>query len=287
MKHVYFIRHGESEWNRLDKICGAIDIPLTEKGVQQALETGRNILRENIQADMILCSPLQRAVETAKAIAAITGLPCRVEPRLTEQNFGIWEGTSPRNAEAFQQAKQQFAAGFHGGESMLRVAQRVYNLLDDIRNDPEDRTYILVSHNGIARVVRSYFEELGNEEFARYAVPNCTVTRFDFPEDAVPSAKEPVRDVRHVDPRAEEQVRTIATYAQAHPQGGYLLFFRGHATPCTFDSVMQAADDAGTPYTSVCFWDDDSGNLFDISYREVPEKLFCNGQMVYSFHEED
>ena len=63
---------------------------------------------------------------------------------------------------------------------MLQVAQRVYNLLDELKREP-DKTRLLVAHNGIARVVYTYFREMTNEKFARLSVPNCRPERFDFP----------------------------------------------------------------------------------------------------------
>ena len=93
MGHFYFVRHGQTVWNVENKICGATDIALTEQGHEQAIETGKKILAEGIQADEILYSPLQRAADTAKHISEITGIPARVEPRLKEQNFGKWEST--------------------------------------------------------------------------------------------------------------------------------------------------------------------------------------------------
>lgn len=180
MGHFYFVRHGETTWNVADKICGATDVELTEKGIQQALQTGKKILDEGIKADEILHSPLIRAAETARYISEITGIPRRVEPRLIEQNFGIWEGTSPRNAAEFIQAKQSFVSRFGNGESMLQLAQRIYNLLDDIKAESDEKTYILVAHNGISRVVQSYFENMTNEEYASWTVENCSVYRYDF-----------------------------------------------------------------------------------------------------------
>ena len=105
MGHFYFIRHGQTVWNVANKICGATDIELTEKGHQQAIETGQEILRQGIHADEILYSPLMRAADTAKHISEIVGIPARVEPRLIEQNFGKYEST-PRNGEEFQKAKE-------------------------------------------------------------------------------------------------------------------------------------------------------------------------------------
>lgn len=106
MGHIYFIRHGESQWNVEDKICGATDVPLTEKGHEQAILTGKKFLELGYTADEILSSPLIRAADTARHISEITGIPVRFEPRLIEQNFGIWEGTSPRSSEEFFKAKQ-------------------------------------------------------------------------------------------------------------------------------------------------------------------------------------
>lgn len=179
MGKLYFVRHGESMWNVEDKICGQTDSPLTAKGHEQAIETGNKILGLGIRADEILYSPLSRAKETALHISDITGIPARVDNRLVEQNFGVWEGTSPRNAADFKEAKKQFLCNYGTGESMFRLAQRIYNLLDEITSNKE-KTYILVAHNGIARVVYSYFNDMTNDEYASYGVPNCSVTEFFF-----------------------------------------------------------------------------------------------------------
>ena len=124
MSKLYFVRHGESEWNVADKICGRTDIPLTKRGHEQAVETGKKIVAEGIKADEILYSPLSRAADTAKIISEMSGIPCREEPRLIEQNFGKWEST-PRDGKEFKMAKASFACRYEGGESMLQLAQRI------------------------------------------------------------------------------------------------------------------------------------------------------------------
>lgn len=178
LKKIYFVRHGESEWNVADKICGSTDIPLTKKGHDQAIITGKNILEAGINATEILYSPLMRAADTAAHISDVTGIPARMEPRLIEQNFGKYEGTSPRKAAEFVEAKGQFLCSYDGGESMMRLGQRIYNLLDELALD--DKIYILVAHNGIARVIKSYFEDMSNEEYAAYGVDNCSITEFQY-----------------------------------------------------------------------------------------------------------
>lgn len=177
MGEVYFVRHGQTVWNVENKICGATESPLTEYGRQQARELAEKILSEKIHFDEILCSPLSRAKDTAEIISQVTGIPCREEIRLFEQNFGKWEGT-PRNGEAFKEAKADFASSYGGGESMLRLCQRIYNLLDELKSC--NKTYLLVAHNGISRAVNSYFFEMTNEEYAAFGIKNCEIKKYIF-----------------------------------------------------------------------------------------------------------
>ena len=177
MQNVYFTRHGETVWNVENKICGVTDIALTDRGREQARALGRQLAAGEQGITRILCSPLVRARETAQLIAAETGLPLAVDVRLREQAFGRYEGT-PRNGPAFALAKLHFADRFGGGESMMQLAARVYSLLDELaaRGD----TCLLVAHNGIARVVHSYFCELTNEEYAAFGIHNCELRTYRF-----------------------------------------------------------------------------------------------------------
>lgn len=63
---------------------------------------------------------------------------------------------------------------------MLQLAQRIYNLLEDIRREPGNKTYLLVAHNGIARIVQSYFQDMTNEEFAAFGIRNCQVLEYEL-----------------------------------------------------------------------------------------------------------
>ena len=178
MHNIYFARHGETVWNVENKICGMTDSPLTEKGRQQARELGRKVRESGVRIDEILYSPLSRAADTAKSVAEATGLPARCEPRLREQCFGRYEGT-PRDGAEFRISKTHFADRYGDGESMMQLAQRIYNLLDELRQD-EDKTYLLVAHNGIARVVESYFHDMTNEDYAAAGIKNCEMVEYRF-----------------------------------------------------------------------------------------------------------
>jgi len=175
--HLYFVRHGQTVWNVENKICGATDIALTPLGHTQAIKAGNMIKEMGIDVDEIIYSPLSRAKDTAIHISEITGIPARCEYRLIEQNFGKYEATA-RNGEEFLESKKQFACDYEGGESMLRLAQRIYNVIDEIKQS--DKTYLLVAHNGIARCIQSYFYNMTNEEYAAYGIKNCEIKEYTW-----------------------------------------------------------------------------------------------------------
>ena len=181
--HIYITRHGESQWNLEGKVQGVTDIPLTPKGIEQAHELARKIKETGIKIDEVLYSPLSRAADTAKIIAEENGLPLTLETRLIEQNFGEYEGLEwKKHPGVFHEAKKQFASDYNGGESMLRLAQRIYNLLDELksRSQAEEKTFLLVTHGGIARMIHSYFYSETNEEFSSTETKNCEIKEYLF-----------------------------------------------------------------------------------------------------------
>lgn len=63
---------------------------------------------------------------------------------------------------------------------MIRFCQRIYNLLDDVRQEADEKVYLMVAHNGVARAVQSYFTDMTNEEFARFGIKNCKLKKYEF-----------------------------------------------------------------------------------------------------------
>ena len=134
-------------------------------------------LSEELKIDEILYSPLSRAKDTALIVSEICGIPAREEARLVEQCFGKWEGT-PRDGLDFKADKANFVTSFEGGESMLKLAQRIYNVIDDIKS--QDKVYLLIAHNGISRVIESYFRDMTNQEYAAFGIKNCEIRKYTF-----------------------------------------------------------------------------------------------------------
>lgn len=184
---MYFscIRHGRTQMNAENLVCGVTDIPLIELGVQQA-KTASEDIYDKIQKgelpkiDLIISSPLLRAQQTAQIIAEKLNLTYQIEERLTEQNYGKMEGCS-RFDEKYLAIRSQFAVKYPEGESMLDVAQRVYNFIDEVKKKYSKFNHILfVCHGGTIRLINTYFKDFSNQEFADFRAENCQIQTFEL-----------------------------------------------------------------------------------------------------------
>lgn len=172
---LYVARHGETAWNALNKVCGRTDLPLTSLGRQQAEKLADRV--ENLDIHMIVSSPMCRAVQTAQPAAKRLKLEIITDSRLIEQDYGIFEGVDRRDP-GFLANKRQFAYRYPGGESMMDVAYRVYSLIEEIKEKYPEKNILLVCHGGVCRLIRTYFEDMTNEEFFRYSEENANVREF-------------------------------------------------------------------------------------------------------------
>lgn len=157
---LYFVRHGETDWNREGRLQGQQDIAMNEVGRRQAAEAARH-LRDLVGAKLDtlpwLASPMGRTVETLQIMRRTLGLAAdgwTADERLRELTFGRWEGltwkdvrrTDPAAAAARQADKWGFAPP--GGESYAMMLERVRPLFSGLRQDT-----VVVAHGGIARAV--------------------------------------------------------------------------------------------------------------------------------------
>jgi len=171
---IYLTRHGETDWNRKDLILGRTDIPLNENGLRQAERLAEELA--DVRLDAIYTSPLQRALVMAETVAA-KHPGCRLEvcENLIEMNFGKYEGGERFDTE-YQQEKRNYFKRYEGGESYMDIAARVYPFIEQLKKNNED--VLMVTHNGICRVICNYFHGMENEEFAKFAMRNCEVRTF-------------------------------------------------------------------------------------------------------------
>ena len=178
---ILLVRHGQTEWNVLKKVQGKADIELNEQGIKQAEET-RNYLK-NEKIDLILCSPLKRAMQTAEIIKQERNIKMIIDERISERDFGEFEGMPNTDFDfnAFWSYKQNLK--YDKAENIQDFFERVYDFLDSIKNEYTGKRVLIVAHGGISIPVKCYFEGIPNTEtLLPLCLGNCEIAKYSYKE---------------------------------------------------------------------------------------------------------
>lgn len=156
VRRLLLARHGETEWNAIGRLQGHTDIPLNERGKQQARELAMQLRAARADIATVVTSDLARARETGAIVAAELGL---AEPRvvceLRERRFGIFEGLtreeiSGRYPDAWR-AWQETQTPPEGGEPLAVATARVHAALEALVAEG-GAPALIVSHGGVMRL---------------------------------------------------------------------------------------------------------------------------------------
>ena len=184
MKTFILVRHGESETNLRKAFTGQINAPLTDLGRQQAKLMAEYVDKYHI--DKIYVSTLQRAVDTAGAIAQRQNCPVEKCDAIMEINSGCWQGlTFGEIAEKFSQTYQVWrtdigSAAPEEGETCAQLYDRVTGFFTELL-DKKEETVCLVCHATPIRMIESYIKS-GSAAAAQDIpwVPNASVTVYQY-----------------------------------------------------------------------------------------------------------
>jgi broad specificity phosphatase PhoE len=178
---LYFVRHGETDWNAERRYQGQTDIPLNEKGRSQSRRNGE-ALRAHLtalrDADFI-ASPLTRARETMEILRTCLALDpkaYRIDQRLIELSYGAWEGQlqadlpriDPEGLAA--RKKDPFRWRPDGGESYADLLNRTIEWLATIERDT-----VIASHGGVSRCLRAHLLDLEPDSIPHLESPQDKV----------------------------------------------------------------------------------------------------------------
>ena len=158
MGKVVLVRHGETDWNTVDRIQGWTDVPLNSNGVKQADRTAKKLSRLRISA--VYSSPLKRAVRTAEKIAKKHGLRVIEIPELIEVNQGLWEGLLVDEARRqmpslyLKWEQDPYNTSPPGGESIKTLSERVLPAYDRIKEAHPGRTICVVTHKVVMALIK-------------------------------------------------------------------------------------------------------------------------------------
>jgi broad specificity phosphatase PhoE len=184
MTRIVLVRHGETEWNRVERFRGRADVPLNETGLLQAEATARRI-ESHAPAAAVYSSPLARAVRTAQAIAERQSLRVQIHQGLIDILYGEWQGLSAE--EVKQRWPEQLAAWYQaphmvripGGESLDELRARCGATVKEIAARHSGSAVVLVAHTVVNRIILLFVLGLDNGRFWHLRQDTCAMNEIE------------------------------------------------------------------------------------------------------------
>lgn len=171
---IYFVRHGQTEWNKNGIIQGHMDIELNNEGKKQAQIVKEKL--QDIKFDKVFSSPLKRAKETAEIIY---DQEIVIDNRLIERYNGELEGKLKTEIKVFPDFNDPNDTRF-GIESLNNFKDRINSFLDEIVKKYKDKNILVVTHAGVCLYVRCYFEgEPDGNLNEKYKLQNCEILSYE------------------------------------------------------------------------------------------------------------
>lgn len=183
---ILLIRHGETAWNAVRRLQGHIDIALNEEGQRQADALARALAGTHL--DAVVASDLQRAGQTAQAVAGLHGLPVQVDAGLRERCYGVFEGML--YADIAAQYPQQYALwqardidavmppGLRTAESFRQFYQRSVDGIARWAARYPGQTIAIVAHGGVLECAYRQAVGMSLDSPRDFQVKNASINRF-------------------------------------------------------------------------------------------------------------
>lgn len=184
VKEFFIFRHGETDWNREQRLQGSTDIPLNDVGRRQATELHRFFLREPV--DIFLSSDLSRALETAKIAAGNQEFRVIADSRFRETNLGKAEGLTV--TEVIETFGEEVWRAWHSsisnsdcirfpeGETKKQHLDRLFSALNEYALHYDYSKMAVATHGG---ALRRMIHHLRPDLKEPVKVPNCAIYKFE------------------------------------------------------------------------------------------------------------
>ncbi len=180
---VLFIRHGENEWTKTHKLAGRTPgVHLNEQGRKQAKALGKRL--GEVSLDVIYASPMERTVETAKAIAKHHNLKVNKRDGLLEVDYGDWTGEKIADlAKKKSWHTIQYhpsGASFPGGETMYQMQTRFVQDVNALVAQHIGQTIALVGHADLIKSAVAHYLGVHFDLFQRIVISTASITTIAF-----------------------------------------------------------------------------------------------------------
>lgn len=175
---LYVVRHGETIWNVENRVQGITDIPLTDKGRLDA--TLQKDFVKSLDIDVVISSPLDRAIETAK-ILTDNKLPINTDDRIKERDWGMNEGADIDSVDRIDCWDVILNTRVQNIESIQDFMYRVSSFLEDIKVRYKDKKVLLVTHSAVIRVIHYLLGTIPEDgDLSKINIPNLRIMEYDL-----------------------------------------------------------------------------------------------------------
>lgn len=181
---LYVVRHGETQFNVEKRYAGQTDVPLNERGIEQAKELAMKLAEEPF--DIIVTSSLLRARMTAEQIAEYhREIPFVVMETFREVCVGVYEGLTREEVQErypelwARKCTRQLDDAPTGGETTRQCDARVAGGLATLKENYPEKNVLLVCHGFVSRVINRQLKGLSFEEMHEFSLGNCEVVKYE------------------------------------------------------------------------------------------------------------
>lgn len=201
MTRLFLARHGNTIWSGTGRYQGFSDVALNEDGIKQAEKLGLRLAQEKLNA--IYCSDLQRACDTAQAVARFHSAEITRTSDLRELNFGQCEGLTFQQIVEMDSQAMAIWQGvdcsrcFLCGESMQDLAVRVRRFIGGLERWKQEDSILVVAHNGSLAVLICLLLGIGIEHWWQFQTTTaCLSTMETYERGAILNL---LNDTHHLD----------------------------------------------------------------------------------------
>lgn len=205
MINIYFVRHGETSWNRKGTYQGSTNVPLNNRGLEQAQLCAKRL--SNINFSKIITSDLSRALTTASTIHEYHKTASfKIDERLREIDFGNWEGLTyneisqkwPGMIEDMYEDSADMK--IPGGESFAQMQTRAWNAVKDAITTCQDNDNLLVvCHGGTIRALICKALHISLKHAWNFRQGNTAISIVQYYDDGNFNALNLLNDTAHID----------------------------------------------------------------------------------------
>ena len=175
---IYVVRHGQTDWNVEHRLQGNSNIPLNTVGLEQAYTLAKKINELNI--DMIISSPLYRALRTATIINEKANVSLSTDSALIERSFGTLEGVYGHQYNKNLYWDYDLNYTDNQVETIHDFFDRVHSFIDSLIKKYKDKNILLVTHNGVNSAINCYFNGLPKDKnLLSIQLDNCSFAEYN------------------------------------------------------------------------------------------------------------